>query len=74
MRHTVFAACLLLVASFLHAQHGTASAGYFPMGYAGDIWTGEVSAVSDANREIALVYNSGKKNETFVGFCKRDTR
>lgn len=71
MRHTVFVAYLLLVSAFLHAQHGTASNGYFPMGYAGDTWTGEVSAVSDANREIMLVHNDGKKAETFVGVLQQ---
>ncbi len=68
MRHMVFAACLLLaVAGILHSQHGTAPNGYFPMGFAGDTWTGEVSAVNDANREIALVYTGKKKTESFVG-------
>src|SRR5256885_16752221 len=71
MRHIVFAACLLLVAGGLHAQHGTAPNGYFPMGYAGDTWSGEVSAVNDANREITLVYNSSKKTETFVGVLQQ---
>jgi hypothetical protein len=41
------------------------------MGYAGDTWTGEVSAVSDANREIMLVHNDGKKAETFVGVLQQ---
>ena len=67
MRHKVFAACVFLVAGVLHAQHGTAPNGYFPMGFAGDMWTGEVSAVNDANREITLVYTRKKKAESFVG-------
>jgi hypothetical protein len=71
MRHTLFAACLLLMAGILHAQHGTAPNGYFPMGYAGDTWTGDVSAVNDANREITLVYNNSKKTETFVGVLQQ---
>ena len=72
MRHMVFAAFLLfLVAGGLHAQHGTAPNGYFPMGYAGDTWTGEVSAVNDANREITLVYKTSKKAETFVGVLQQ---
>jgi len=41
------------------------------MGYAGDTWTGEVSAVNDANREITLVYNGSKKTETFVGVLQQ---
>ena len=71
MRYMVFAACLFLVAGALYAQHGTAPNGYFPMGYAGDTWTGDVSAVNDANREITLVYNGSKKTETFVGVLQQ---
>jgi len=68
MRHMVLVACLLLaVAGVLHSQHGTAPNDYFPMGFAGDTWTGEVSAVNDANREITLVYFGKKKTESFVG-------
>jgi hypothetical protein len=68
MRRMLLGACLLLaVAGALHAQHGTAPNGYFPMGFAGDMWTGEVSAVNDANREITLVYTGKKKTESFVG-------
>ena len=68
MRHTLLGACLLLaVAGGLHAQHGTAPNGYFPMGFAGDIWTGEVSVTDDAKREITLVYTGKKKTESFVG-------
>lgn len=37
------------------------------MGYAGDIFTGEVMAVNDATREITLTYRGRKKDETFVG-------
>jgi hypothetical protein len=71
MRYAVFAACLFLVAGVLHAQHGTAPNGYFPMGYAGDTWTGEVSGTNDASREITLVYNGSKKIETFVGVVQQ---
>ena len=72
MRHRVFAAFFVFIlAGSLHAQHGSAPDGYFPMGYAGDTWTGEVSAVNDANREITLVYKSSKKTETFVGVLQQ---
>jgi hypothetical protein len=68
MRNMAFAACILLaLAGLLHAQHGEAGNGYFPIGYAGDTWTGEVSAVNDDTREITLVYNGAGKSETFVG-------
>jgi hypothetical protein len=72
MRHRVLAVLLLIfVVSSLFAQHGTAANGYFPMGYAGDTWTGDVSAANDASREITLVYNSNKKTETFVGVLQQ---
>jgi hypothetical protein len=72
MRHMAFAACILLVlAGLLHAQHGEAGNGYFPIGYAGDTWTGEVSAVNDETREITLVYNGARKAETFVGVLEQ---
>ena len=68
MRPLASAAFLLLtIAGVLHAQHGEAGAGYFPIGFAGDTWTGEVSAVNDDTREITLLYNGPKKSETFVG-------
>jgi hypothetical protein len=72
MRHIAFSACLLLaIAGFLHAQHGEAGNGYFPNGFAGDTWTGEVSAVNDDTREITLVYHGPKKTETFVGVLQQ---
>ena len=49
------------------AQHGEAGAGYFPPGYMGDTWTGEVTSTDDARREITLSYRKGQKTETFVG-------
>ena len=49
------------------AQHGSAGNGYFPPGYAGDTWTGDVVSTSDAMREITLTYTNGKKSETFTG-------
>lgn len=38
------------------------------MGYHGDTWTGEVSAVNDSTREITLLYKDEKhhKSESFV--------
>ena len=72
MRHTAVAACFfLLLAEVLNAQHGTAPNGYFPMGYAGDTWTGELSAVDQANREITLVYKGKKADEKFVGVLQQ---
>jgi len=51
-------------------QHGTAGDGYFPMGYSGDTWTGEVVSTNDTTREITLTYTNGKKSETFTGVLK----
>jgi hypothetical protein len=51
-------------------QHGTAPAGYYPVGYAMDIWTGEVVSTDDTTREITLTYTNGKKSETFTGVLK----
>jgi hypothetical protein len=49
-------------------QHGTAESGYWPFGYNGDTWTGEVTAVNESTREITLVYRDAKhkKSQTFV--------
>jgi hypothetical protein len=55
---------MLFVFSISFAQHGTAGSGYYPIGFDGDTWTGEVSAVSDATREIILVYRDVKHNKT----------
>jgi hypothetical protein len=69
MKHIFLAifASLILSAPSL-AQHGTAEPGYFPFGYNGDTWTGQVSAVDDSTREITLSYTDSKhhKTETFV--------
>lgn len=53
-------------------QHGSAPQGYYPLGYAGDIWTGEVVSTDDATREITLTYTDGKKSETFTGILKEN--
>src|SRR5436309_14036037 len=65
----ILLATLILITMFgvARAQHGTAPNGYYPMGYHGDIWTGEVTAVNAANREITLTYVKGEKRESFVG-------
>jgi len=38
MRYVILAAFI----SLMIGSHGTASDGYFPMGYSGDTWTGAV--------------------------------
>lgn len=49
------------------AQHGSAGNGYFPPGYAGDTWTGDVVSTSDATREITLTYSKGNTAVIFTG-------
>lgn len=49
------------------AQKGTAEPGYYPMGYAADTWTGEVTSVNEETREFTLTYKKGDKEQTFVG-------
>jgi hypothetical protein len=48
------------------AQKGTAESDYYPMGYSGDIWTGEVVAFDNEQRTLTLTHSSGKNAQTFV--------
>jgi hypothetical protein len=48
-------------------QKGTAEPDYYPMNYAGDTWTGIVTAVNEDTREFTLTYKKKDKEETFVG-------
>lgn len=48
------------------AQKGTADADYYPLGYDGATWTGEVTAFDNDRRTLTLTSGSGKKAETFV--------
>lgn len=65
------AALLLACASMAVGQHGAAEAGYYPMGYAGDTWTGEVTSTDDTTREITLTYLRKDKVETFTGVLEK---
>lgn len=47
-------------------QHGSAPNGYYPLGYSGDTWTGEVVSTDDTTRELTLSYTNGQKSETFT--------
>jgi hypothetical protein len=49
------------------AQKGTAESDYYPMGYAGDTWTGEVTSINEDTREFTLTYRKSDKEQTFVG-------
>jgi hypothetical protein len=67
MLTTVF---LMTFCIAVFGQHGTAPNGYYPLGYAGDSWTGEVVSTDDTTREITLTYTNGKRSETFTGVLK----
>lgn len=58
---------MALCAGASAAQKGTAESDYYPMGYYGDTWTGEVTSVNEDTREFTLTYKKGDKEQTFVG-------
>jgi hypothetical protein len=58
--------CLTLCPGVFVAQKGKAEPGYYPMGYSGDTWTGEVTAFDDEQRTLTLTNGTGKNAETFV--------
>jgi hypothetical protein len=62
----VLIACLILYAQVSVAQKGRADADYYPLGYPGDTWTGEVTAFDNEQRTLTLTYTSGGKMQTFV--------
>jgi len=51
---------------YANAQKGTAPPGYYPIGYNGDIFSGELVPSDDANG-VKLVYKNGTKDESFEG-------
>jgi hypothetical protein len=68
MKRFAFSFCLVLILMpRALAQHGSAPDGYYPFGYAGDTWSGEVTSTNDDTREITLTYTKGSKTETFTG-------
>src|SRR3982750_882218 len=60
-------AVVLTSSTLSFAQKGTAESDYYPMNYAGDTWTGVVTAVNEDTREFTLTYKKNDKEETFVG-------
>lgn len=64
----VFAVCFAAVACL--AQHGSAGNGYFPLGYGGDTWKGNVTAVNADTREITLTAKTERGEETFTGVLR----
>jgi hypothetical protein len=71
LRLSLVLIAVLFPSNTLLAQHGTASSGYFPMGYSGDTWSGTVTAINPATREITLLYNGKKGDETFTGVLEK---
>jgi hypothetical protein len=72
-RPFVLFAILLLPVSAV-AQHGTADNGYFPNGYIGDTWSGVVSSVAPATKEVSLVYTHHGKTAVFQGILSKGSR
>ena len=58
---------ILILAYTGLAQKGTAEPDYYPPNYAGETWTGQVTAVDENTREFTLTYKKKDKDETFVG-------
>jgi hypothetical protein len=48
------------------AQKGTAESDWYPVGYTGDTWAGEVTAFDNDQRTLTLSHGSGKNAATFV--------
>ena len=67
MKLLLTALSLIICCGFSFAQKGTAEPDYYPNGYSGDTWTGEIKAADDAKREITLSYKKKDKEETFIG-------
>lgn len=64
-------AVILMAVVVSTAQRTTAEPDYYPMGYAGDAWTGEVTASDEATREFTLTYKKGDKAQTFTGILSK---
>jgi hypothetical protein len=59
-------ACLILCAGVSLAQKGKADPDFYPVGYSGDTWTGEVTVFDNEQRTLTLTHGSGKNLSTFV--------
>ncbi len=70
-RLVVSVALLFICAGISVAQHGTAEPDYYPMGFNGDTWSGEVTAANEDTREFTLTYTKGNKTQTFVGMLAK---
>ena len=66
----LFFVAILAITGSVNAQHGSAGNGYFPPGYNGDTWTGNVTSTDDTARSITLTFENKNKTETFTGVLK----
>jgi hypothetical protein len=70
LRWTVAVLVLLIAISVFpvsaHAQHGIAISGYYPVGYNGDMFTGELVPTNTGD-QVKLVYKDGNTTESFAG-------
>ncbi|HET8670621.1 MAG TPA: hypothetical protein VFM05_08360 [Candidatus Saccharimonadales bacterium] len=57
---------LTLLGGVSFAQKGTADPDYYPLGYSGHTWTGEVIAFDNERRTLTLTHSSGDKVLTFI--------
>jgi hypothetical protein len=62
---------LFLSAGVSIAQQGTAESDYYPQGYSGATWAGEVTSVNEDTREFTLTYKKNDKEQTFVGVLEK---
>jgi len=58
---------LILVASGVLAQKGTAPSGNYPPGYPGDMWTGVITAIDEKTRQITITHVRDGQTESFTG-------
>lgn len=58
---------LMATATGSVAQHGDAS-DYQAPGFNGDTWTGEITGINTASRELTLTATTKKGDETFVAY------
>ena len=74
MRNLPLLLLLLLCDPVTFGQYGTAPNGYYPPGYSGDIFSGKVTAVDESTQVITILYDNGKKTDTFTGKLEKPCR
>lgn len=68
--------CFASSGSLAVPQHGTAAPGFYPLGYAGDTFTGVVTATDDTSRLITLTYTNPRngKSESLAAYLKEEAK